>query len=243
VTEAQKLAGLITSPRKTFAEIKADPSWVVPFVLIVLITYVLNFIVYQVLVTNANFDQVARAKVVWDAAEKGIAATPGEIDKGTAVLRTQRSRWYLLPIFGVVVSALGISALFWAIFRLLRAGLTFQKVFSVVCWSFVIYRVIGGALTAVALCVRGPAQFNPAPPEAWSPTSFAHLLSRSSVSPNLYSAISKLDIFLIWFLVLLAIGFSSAARNLSLRTASIVVAACEMVYLMLNAVGALPGAS
>lgn len=240
---AQKLVNIITSPKKTFAEMQFNPSWLLPFALIVMFTYVLNFMVYRVIVTNSNFDQIARAKIMWDAVEARRSTTPREIDQGVDALRAQRDRWYFIPILGVAVSTLGIATLFYLILRLLRAGISFRKVFSVVCWSFVVYRVIGGALTSIALWVRGPRRFNPAPPEAWSPTSLAHLVARESVSPNVYSAISKLDAFLIWFLVLLVLGFSTTAKNLSLRRAAIVVVVCETLYLVMNALGALPGAS
>ena len=51
----------------------------------------------------------------------------------------------------------------------------------------------------------------------------AHLISRSAVAPNVYSAISKLDILLIWWLAVLALGV-----------------AAEALYLALNATGWLP---
>ena len=234
---------LITSPRDTFADLNSKPTWVLPFLSIVVVTYALNFIVYRVIVTDANFDQVARAKIAWDAAESRVSATPGQIEHAVERLRAQRNRWYLFPILGVTLSTLGISVLFYLIFRALKAGSTFRKVFSVVCWSFVVYRVLGGVLTGIALSMQGPGRFKPAPPEAWSPTSLAHLVSRASMSPNAYSALSKLDPFLVWFLVLLAIGFSVTAENLSVRRAIAIVLVCEVAYLGLNALGALPGAS
>jgi hypothetical protein len=105
----------------------------------------------------------------------------------------------------------------------------------VVCWAFVIYRCIGGIFTMTTLLVRGAANFFPGPAEAWSPTSLAQLLARSSVPPNVYSALSKLDVFLVWWPSVLAIAFSKISKNLSFAKSAVLVAACEVLYLLVNA--------
>jgi hypothetical protein len=128
------------------------------------------------------------------------------------------------------------------VLRVARAETTFVKVFSVVCWAFVIYRCIGGTITLIALLVHGSANFFPAPPEAWSPTSLAQVVARNSVGPNVYSAISKLDVFLVWWLAMLAIGFAKVSNNLSLVRSAVLVAGSEVLYLFANAAGWLPGA-
>jgi hypothetical protein len=217
------------------AHIDRRPSWILPFVLLLTFNFAVTFVVYRVLVTDANFDQVALAKIQWEGSAQGSIAQ--QIDS----LRGQRERWYFLPLFAVVISTLALSVFFYLVLRLARAGPTFLKVFCVVCWSFVIYRVVGGTLTIIALLVRGRANFFPAAPEAWSPTSLAHLVSRTAVNHNIYSAISKLDVFLVWWLVVLAIGFSKTSRNLSVARSAAIVAICEVGYLALNALGALPG--
>jgi hypothetical protein len=68
----------------------------------------------------------------------------------------------------------------------------------------------------------------------------AQIVSRSAVSPNVYSAISKLDLFLVWWLAVLAIGFSRTSKNLSVARSAALVTATEAVYLVFNAAGWLP---
>ena len=235
MTELDRLAGIVISPTKTLEDIDRRPSWILPFVLLLVFNFAVTFVVYRVLVTDSNFDQVALAKIQWDANGQGSIA------EQINAMRGQRERWYLLPVFAVAISTLLLSVFFYVVLRLAKAGPTFLKVFCVVCWAFVIYRVIGGTLTIIALLVRGPANFFPAAPEAWSPTSMAHLVSRTAVNHNVYSAISKLDVFLVWWLVVLAIGFSKTSRNLSIGRSAAIVTISEVVYLALNALGALPG--
>lgn len=237
MTELDRLAGIVISPAKTLEDIDRRPSWVLPLILLLVFNFAVTFVVYRVLVTDSNFDWVALAKIQWE----GSAQVP--IAQQIAALRGQRERWYLLPVFAVVISTLALSVFFYVVLRLARAGPTFLKVFCVVCWSFVIYRVLGGTLTIIALLVRGPANFFPAAPEAWSPTSMAHLVSRAAVNHNVYSAISKLDVFLVWWLIVLAIGFSKTSRNLSIGRSAAIVSIAEVGYLVLDALGALPGVS
>jgi ABC-type Na+ efflux pump permease subunit len=181
--------------------------------------------------------------VQWDASAAGKQLTQAEVQQQIDALRRQRERWYILPLYAVLVSTLGLSAFFYVLLRLARAKTTFNKVFSVVCWAFVIYRCIGGSFTLIALLVHGSANFVPAPDQAWSPTSLAQAVARNSVGPNVYSAISKVDVFLLWWLAMLVIGFAKVSRNLSLSRSAVLIAGSEVLYLIANAAGWLPGAS
>lgn len=196
MTDAQRLAGIVISPTRTFEDINRRPSWVIPFVLLLIFNFAITFVAYRVLITPSNFQRVALAKVQWDASAQGKELSQVEVQQQMDAIRGQRDRWYILPLYSVPISTLAISAFFYLVLRVARAGTTFPKVFAVVCWGFVIYRCIGGTVTLIALLAHGPANFLPAPPEAWSPTSLAQAVARNSVSPNVYSAISKLDIFL-----------------------------------------------
>jgi len=236
MTELQRLAGIVVSPSKTFEDINQRPTQVFPIALLLLFSLLGDFVVYQVLVTDANFEQMARTKVQWDASLAG-QKSHGTEEQQIGTLRREREYWYLLPLIAVPVSVLALSIFFYIVLRMARAGATFAKVLVVVCWALVIYRCIGGVFTIVALLAGGPANFFPGPAEAWSPTSLAQLISRSSVSPSVYSALSKLDIFLVWWLAVLAVGFSKISKDLSLAKSAALVIACEVLYLLVNASG------
>jgi hypothetical protein len=243
MTDAERLAGIVISPARTFEDINRRPSWITPFVLLLIFNAAITFVAYRVLVTPSNFERVATAKVQWDAGAAGKELTQADVQQQIDAIPRQQGRWYILPLYAVLVSTLALSAFFYVVLRLARAKTTFNKVFSVVCWAFVIYRCIGGSLALIALLVHGSANFVPAPAEAWSPTSLAQVVARNSVGPNVYSAISKLDVFLLWWLAMLTIGFAKVSRNLSLTRSAVLVAGCEALYLFANAADWLPGAS
>jgi hypothetical protein len=241
MSDMQRVVGIVVSPTSTFEDINRRPTWLVPLVLLLISNVAVTFIVYRVIATNANFDAIARAKIAWDAHAAGTVLSPAHIQHEIDALRRQRGLWFVLPPISVVISTLGLTALFYIVFRLQRPHITFKKTFAVVCWSFIIYRCIGGVFTIASLLARGATGFAPAPAEAWSPTSLAQLVPRSSVDPNVYTAISKLDVFLVWWLVVIAIGLSKTVDSLSLRRAGVTVLAAEAIYLLANAAGFLPG--
>jgi Yip1-like protein len=237
MTELQRLAGIIISPAATFEDINQRPTQIFPIALLLLFSLLGDFVVYRVLITDANFEQMARTKVQWDASVSGTQVSPKNVEQQIETLRREREYWYLLPVIAVTVSVLEVSVFFYIVLLVAGAGPTFLKVLVVVCWAFVINRCIGGVFTMVALLARGPANFFPGPAEAWSPTSLAQLISPSSVSPSVYSALAKLDIFLVWWLVVLSIGFSKISKNLSLAKTAVLVTACEVLYLLVTAIG------
>jgi Yip1-like protein len=237
LTELQRLAGIVVSPGKTFEDIHQRPTWILPVALLLLFNLLGDFVVYRVLITDANFEQIGRTKVQWDASMAGSQKPPSNIERQIDTLRRERKYWYVLPLIAVPISVLAVSIFFYIVLRLARAGATFPKVLVVVCWAFVIYRCIGGVFTMTALLVRGPADFFPGPAEAWSPTSLAQVIPRSSVSPSVYSALSKLDIFLVWWLAVLTIGFSKISKNLTIAKSAVLVTVSEVLYLLVHASG------
>jgi len=243
MTGFQRLIGIVVSPSQTFADIDRRPTWILPVILMLLSNFAVTFVVYRVLVTDSNFNQIAETRLHWDADSSGKPMSSASVKLQTESLRRQRERWYLLPPYAVFVSTLGMSGFFYLVLRITRTDISLKKVFVVVCWSFVIYRVVGGVFVIAALLMRGPANFFPAAPESWSPTSLAHLISRATVSPNVYSAVSKLDVFLVWWLAVMAVGFAKTAKNLTILKSAIIVTVCEVVCLILNAAGTLPGIS
>jgi len=237
LTELQRLAGIVLSPGKTFEDINQRPTWILPFALLLIFHLGGDFILFRVLITDANFDQLARTKVQWDAGMSGSQLAQAGEEEQIDTLHREREHWYVLTLIAVPLSLLSLSLLFYIVLRLAGADTSFFKAAVVVCWASVIYRCLGGICTMTALLVRGPANFFPGPSEAWSPTSLAQLISRSSLPPAVYSALSKLDIFLVWWLAVLTIAFSKISENLSRVKSAALVAASELLYLLVHASG------
>jgi hypothetical protein len=71
VTELQRLAGIVVSPGRTLEDIQQEPAWILPFALLLLFHLFGDFVLFRVIITDANFEQMARAKVQWGAVMAG----------------------------------------------------------------------------------------------------------------------------------------------------------------------------
>ena len=155
-----------------------------------------SFVVYRVLVTDGNFKQIALARVLWDTRASGQHKTATSLDEAIEAIRRQRNHYVFVAAGrGSCEPAWAICSFYVLLLRI-KARISFARVFNALCWSVLIYRGIGGIATIITLLACGSEKFFPAAPEVWSPTSLAQLVVRISVSPNVYCAISKLDIFL-----------------------------------------------
>src|SRR5881296_2203939 len=108
MTELQRLAGIVVSPSRTFEDINQRPTQVFPIALLLLFNLLGDFVVYQVFITEANFEQMARTE-----------------EQQIGTLRREREYWYLLPLIAVPVSVLALSIFFYIVLRMARAGATF----------------------------------------------------------------------------------------------------------------------
>ncbi|HVH72376.1 MAG TPA: hypothetical protein VNB49_14875 [Candidatus Dormibacteraeota bacterium] len=106
MTELQRLGGIIISPGKTFEDIQQRPTWVLPFALLVAFHLFGDFVLFRVMITDANFEQMARAKVQWDAAMAGRQNSPVEERQQIGALRREREQWYVLTLIAVPLSLL-----------------------------------------------------------------------------------------------------------------------------------------
>jgi hypothetical protein len=98
----------------------------VPLALLLLFNLATNFVVYRVLVTKLQLRaDRKRERIEWDAKAAGTTLHPGDIERQTDALRAGREHWYLLPFSAVPASVLGLTAIFYVVLFLVRAGAPF----------------------------------------------------------------------------------------------------------------------
>jgi len=221
-----RLTGTLLSPGETFTDVNRKPTWLAPFLIAVIAT--LGFSLF--------FEW--RAKPDWDSffqtmAEKRLGKSlkelpPEQQDQvkkqldiqkkiATTDLRSPLSlliavvRTVVFYSFGFLIPA-GIFALG---LLLMQAKTTFKKILSVVAWSWcatgLVYMIVGVA----ALMTRDSESLkdiNLADPAGIVPTNLAVVLP-SGTSAMLSSLAASFDVFTIWYLILLVIGFSAISDS------------------------------
>ncbi len=196
-----RIFGALFSPKKTFAEIAERPSWVLALLLMVILATVVGVM----LNTKMNWGEYIRHK----AEESPRFAQLSEEQKEQA-LGPQTKFWsnfsYATGAVIVPISVLIFTLIYWGAFNLFcGAGLRFGSAFGITTHAF-LPTTINSVLAMVTLPLK---HYGEVDPESIVATNVKAFLSDNA--PKWLGALgSSLDLFWIWCMVLVAIGFSAA---------------------------------
>jgi Yip1-like protein len=194
-----RIAGVLFSPKKTFAEIAERPSWIAPIILLTITGLGLNIF----LASKVDWRSFAEEQLMSSPRGQQIPADQKDI----AIARGAKGNQYFCYVRGVtgtIFLATILGLVYWAAYALLAgARLTFGKSLTVVAYAM----IPGGIrelLGMVVLALKDPSTIgNPYNFIGSNPGAYMAM-----DAPKWLSALaSSLDVFLVWSLVLTAIGF------------------------------------
>lgn len=205
-----RLIGVLFSPDATFASIARRPDWVVPLVLYLLFG-IFGAIVFA---QKADFVSAARAQME----ERHMSQ-----DQMDRALKLQGSIakvfTYASPIF-TIVFFLAAAAILMLAYRVMGGEGEFLHYFSVFLYAWVPRFIQSCILTIVMAARAGQTDVQLLPTLVRSNLGF---LVDLKTQPVLFSLLSSLDIFTIWSVVLMVIGFSYVAKMSKGKSAGIMV--------------------
>lgn len=198
-----RLIGVLTAPEKTFRSIAEKPTWAV--VLIVLIALGVGV---GVLMTG----KIDWAEVTRDSIEARGQDVPEE--QLERIIDFQEKFGPVFVVGGPLVVGpliyLLLAVVFLVVLKLMSGEIDFKRSFSVVLHSMMPQAV--SAVLSIPV-VLGKDEFSAEDLQDGSVlTSNLSALAPEEASPALISMLSSLDLFSIWVLVLLVIGYSTVAR-------------------------------
>ena len=121
----------------------------------------------------------------------------------------------LFAIIGAPIVYLILAGVFALGMMFIQAKTTFKRILSVVAWTSAATGIVGAVVNVAALMVRDPAELRTLDPSQFGtivPTNLGAFLA-SDTSPVLRALASSLDVFTIWWLILLSIGFAAIAGS------------------------------
>jgi hypothetical protein len=197
-----RFAGIFLSPGSTFVDIVRKPGWLAP--MLALVAPVVLFT--EAMLWRIGMDRIIR---MWfEQSPRAAQMAPEQVEQAVTqgarigAIFTHAGALLGTPIFMLIVAGLGlliVNAIF-------GKDLEFPVAFSVTCYSHL--PSILASLMGLAMIFLGDVErFNVQNP---IPTNPGFFLNPLETSKPLYVLASSLDIFTIWFLVLLGIGFSAA---------------------------------
>lgn len=193
-----RLLGVFVSPGETFADIARRPDFVAPLVLLTL---------SSVAVTESMLGKIGMARILRAALDQSgrySSITPEQFQRAVNIqtIITHVSGALSFPFVLLVLAALGLLI----VNVVFGAQVGFPKAFSVAGYACQVYLL--ELLMGVAMIFFGdPEHFNV---RSFVPSNPGFFLDPLETSKVVMALASSLDVFTLWAMVLLGIGFSQA---------------------------------
>ncbi len=200
-----RLVGVFVEPGETFEEIARNPGWLAPLVLLVLVALV--FVATLLLKVGAReivlhgLQQSGRAAGMDPAQLDHIAQTSAPVVR--FLMPAAAAFW--TPIFMLAVAGFGLLVLN----GFFGQHAKFRDIFSVSCYAY-LPSIVGVAMAMAVVLFGDPSAFNPQCP---APTNPGYFMNPLTSSRPVMALASSLDVIILWYLVLLAIGLSRVVRK------------------------------
>jgi len=227
ISTAGRIIGVFFSPKATFEDIVRKPSWLLPTVLILLMSLA------AIIALNSHFSW--RDYVSQQIEKSPRAAQLSAEAKERQVEMSAKFSPIVAYVFGLLVPICGIlviALVLWGAFTIMAGvGTNYKTALAIVAHAVVPASVIGTILFVTVLFLKPVGMFDLDNPIA---TNVAALFS-DDASKWLVALGKNLDLLELWKLVLLSIGFAAISpKKLQGGKAYSIVFGVFLVYLVLR---------
>ena len=207
----ERFAGVLFAPADTFRDIARRPDIVMPLIVLV----VISFVVSALIIPRMDFEAAFREQMASQNSKMSDADLDRAAKMGSAFGKVMA---WTGPIWGILIWVIIAGVLLLA-HRLFGGEGNFKQAFSTVLYSW-IPLIISGIVTGIVAIARG--EIDPTGMQTLVKSNPAFLVDMKD-NPILFAALTSLDIFTIWTIILLVIGFSTLSRLSRAKSAAIIV--------------------
>ena len=228
LSQGARLLNTFFDPPKTFRDIRRDASWWLPWLLMALVFVGFAYAIQQ----RVGFERLAKQAMEQPARAAQFEQLSADAQQKQLATIAASMKWgfYLNPVLVLFTSAL-LALIFMAVFNFgFEAEIAYNESLAVVIYSF-LPALISTSIVIVALYGGNPDGFNLQNPTATNP---AALMDMQNTSPFLYHLAASLDLFSIWIILLLGIGYSALSK-VSRKVAWLVIFAMYFGFELLKA--------
>jgi hypothetical protein len=200
ITPFGRVIGTLLSPKATFADIALKPSWILP----VILTTVLSILAVTALNQRMNWREYISQKIEQNPRASQLSADEKEkqLDISTKVTVYVV---YAVGVLAPIVVALLVGIIMMGAYNLLGgAGASFAQSLAITAHAGLV-ALVSTPIFLLVLFLRPPGTTDPENPVV---TNVAAFLPEDSAK-WLVALCKSLDIFTIWTLILVAIGFAA----------------------------------
>ncbi len=200
-----RLIGIFIEPGETFEDIARKPDFIAPLVLLILVSFA---------VAEAMIMKIGIYRIIMQSLTLGGQAAKMDPEQlNTVVQRSAAIYSKVIPIIALLgtpvflLIAAGFGILVLNVFFAQRAS--FKQVFSVTCYAN-LPSIVGAVMAGMVMFYGDPDSFNP---RNVAPTNPGYFMNPLTSSHALLAVASSLDVIVLWFLVLLAMGLARVSQN------------------------------
>ena len=205
-----RVAGVFASPGPTFAAIARRPSWWLPLI----ICAVVSIAATAAVLPRIDFESALREGL----AARGKTIPEAQFDQILATQKRLAGLGYVWAALAPALIALVVGTVLLLAFKAFGWDLQFRQAFGVT--SHALLPTIGISMLLILFVTRLDL-VNPADLGDLTHSNLGFLVDRHA-NPALHSLAGSLDVFGIWMLILLVIGFAAAA-NVTRRKAAMLI--------------------
>jgi hypothetical protein len=228
LSEGARIINTFIAPSKTFTDLRRNAMWWAPWILISIFSIAFMFTISK----QIGFEQIARNQIAHSARADQFDKLPAD--------QQARQVQFSVTIFKVIAFAnpavvllfsLIVTVILWATFKVgFAADTTFGQAFAIGMYAG-LPGIIGAILGIVSLFAGvNPEGFDINNPVA---TNAAYFLDPETTGKFIRGMASSLDVFVIWTIVLIGIGYSCTSK-VKRSTAIIVVACMYLVWKLIT---------
>ena len=207
MSELGRLTGIFWEPKPVYQDLAERPRWWVPLILLTCLSLVMVFAISQWIGWDTVLEQQLEAN-------QRFQQLPAEQQQ--AIMQQQGGFVGIAAYFGAGLGTAAImlivAGVMLMVFRMAGgSNISYKQAFSVTAYSFM-PTALSVIMTIVVMKFVHPSDFNIQNP---LPLNAGWLVNTQESPAWLNTLASSLDLFTIWIMLLLALGFSVASKKLS----------------------------
>jgi hypothetical protein len=209
-----RIIGALVSPGTTMVDIARRPDFAAPLILIV----VLSLLGGVLMTTKVDFRALAHEQI--EASGRASQMSPEQMEKQERfVAAFSRVVGFVSPLLSVIILVI-VAAILLAAFKLMGGDGDFLQAFSITTYSWLPLLV----KSVLAWIVIVSKRHGPTMQELQNPiASNLGFFVSAKAHPVLASFLASFDVFSLWMIVLLVIGFAAMSRFSRAKSAAIIV--------------------
>ncbi|HYC90383.1 MAG TPA: Yip1 family protein [Thermoanaerobaculia bacterium] len=211
----QRIAGVFFAPDETFADIARRPDILWPLVILTLFSFVTTALIVPRLDMDAVVAQQAEM-----LQKQNPNMSDADVERMGRMTRAMgKVSGWLTPVLSIIGYLL-IALVLWGAFRVMGGDGDFKESLSTTLYAYMPAVLLGGLIATVIIVMRGTV--DPTQMATVVKTNPAFLVDAKE-QPVLSAFLASFNIFVLWTIFLLTVGFSKVARVTKAKAATIIV--------------------